>query len=177
VPVSGAPLSTGDRSLLDFFQVAIDPDGRANIAIADNATSPGQNISAYTIQLTGYSLATGRKLAPLHVVQPRTNCKPDASFTDPSGDATEVLVATPLPSQPALDITRGYLSWDARAKKVSFHVVVLDATQDPPTGATGRSSTTRSASTGRAICSAVRTTSPVTRPISNRRSRTPSPLP
>ncbi len=137
VPVSGAPYSTGDRSLLDFFQVAVDGEGRANLAIADNATAPGQNISAYMVQLTGYSLTTGRKLKPLRVVLPTVKCKPDASFADPSGDATEVLVATPLPSQPALDITRSYLSWDAKAKKVGFHIVVKDASQDPPTGATG----------------------------------------
>jgi hypothetical protein len=137
VPVSGAPLSTGDRSLLDFFQVAVDGDGRANLAIADNATAPGQSISAYMIQLTGYSLTTGKKLPTLRIETPTTKCKADATFTDPSGDANEVLVATPLPSQPALDVTRSYLNWDASGKKVSFHVVVKDASQDPPAGATG----------------------------------------
>src|SRR5205085_12579717 len=62
VPVPGAPFSTGDRSLLDFFQVAIDKAGRANIALADNADAPGQYISAYIRQTSGYSATTGKLL-------------------------------------------------------------------------------------------------------------------
>jgi len=137
VPVQGAPYSTGDRSLLDFFQIAIDKEGRANLAIADNAAAPGQSISAYTIQLTGYSITTGRPLKPLKITYPKLNCAPDATFTDPSGDATEIVVSTPAPSAPALDVVRSYLTWKAAAKTVTFHVVVKDLSQDPPTGATG----------------------------------------
>jgi hypothetical protein len=112
-----------DRSLLDFFQVAIDKDGRAHLAIADNKAAPGQLFSAYTSQLTGYSLKTGRPLKRLQVRYPKLNCAPDATFTDPSGDATEVVVNTPAPSAPA--------------KKVTFHVVVKDLSQDPPQGGSG----------------------------------------
>jgi hypothetical protein len=135
--VPGAPYSTGDRSLLDFFQIAIDKQGRANLAIADNGAAPGQSISAFTIQLTGYSITTGRRLPTLKVKYPKLDCAPDATFTDPSGDATEVIVATPAPSAPALDVVRSYLTWKAGAKTVTFHVVVKDLTQDPPSGATG----------------------------------------
>jgi hypothetical protein len=71
------------------------------------------------------------------VTLPRLICAPDAGFTDPSGDATEIVVATPLPSQPALDITKGYVTWDSAKKRVVFHTKVLDLKQDPPTGATG----------------------------------------
>jgi hypothetical protein len=137
VPVPGAPYSTGDRSLLDFFQVAIDKEGRANLAIGDNAAAPGQLISAYMVQLTGYSLKTGRKLPPLRVRYPHIDCAPDATFTDPAGDANEFIVGTPLPSQPALDVVRSYLTWDAAGHAVTFHVVVKDLSQDPPLGATG----------------------------------------
>jgi len=126
-----------DRSLLDFFQVAVDREGRAHIALADNAAAPGQSISAYTVQLTGVSLTTGRPLKRLAVKYPKLTCAPDATFTDPADDANEILVSTPLPSQPALDIVRSYITWDAVAKTLTFHAVVKDLSQDPPTGATG----------------------------------------
>src|SRR5207302_769581 len=107
VPVSGAPLSTGDRSLLDFFQIAVDGEGRANLAVADNASAPGQNISAYTIQLTGYSLATGKKLVPLRIETPKLNCDAAGTFTDPAGDGNEyAVVAVPEGNQDALDIRK-----------------------------------------------------------------------
>ena len=137
VPVQGAPYSTGDRSLLDFFQVAIDKQGRANLAIADNGSAPGQSISAYTIQLTGYSITTGRRLAALKVKYPKLDCAPDATFTDPSGDATSIVVGAPTPNQPALDVVRSYVTWLAGAKTLTFHVGVKDISQRPPTGATG----------------------------------------
>ena len=126
-----------DRSLLDFFQVAIDKEGRAHLAIADNADAPGQSISAYTVQLTGVSLVTGKPLKRLVVSYPKLTCAPDATFTDRSGDANEIVVGTPLPSAPAVDLVRGYVTWDAAAKKITFHAAVKDLGQDPPTGSTG----------------------------------------
>ena len=112
VPVSGAPYSTGDRSLLDFFKVAIDREGRANIAIADNFDAPGQNVTAFTQQLSGYSLTTGRPLERLTLKQPKLNCDVYGTFTDPAGDATEVGVAAASPSQDGLDLRRGWVTWD-----------------------------------------------------------------
>jgi hypothetical protein len=135
VPVPGAPFSTGDRSLLDFFEVTLDKAGRANIALADNADSPGQYITAYIRQTSGYSAMTGKLLPTQTVTQPLLQCSPDASFTDPSGDATELLISTPLPNAPALDVTKGYLTYNGTA--VTLHIKVNDLSQDPPTGATG----------------------------------------
>lgn len=137
VPVPGAPFSEGDRSLLDFFEVAIDNDGRANIALADNVDSPGSYISAYIRQTSGYSLTTGQPLPPQNVTLPRVLCSPDAAFTDPSGDATSFVVATPLPSAPALDVTKGWVSYDTAKQALVLHIKVLDLSQDPPTGSTG----------------------------------------
>jgi hypothetical protein len=137
VPIGGTPFSDGDRSLLDFFEVAIDADGRANIALADNVDSPGSLISAYTRQTSGYSLTTGLPLPPQHIVAPRLKCSPDASFTDPKGDATEFVVASPLPNAPALDITKGSVSYDSKTKHLVLHIAVADLSQDPPTGSTG----------------------------------------
>src|SRR4051812_1985325 len=135
VPVPGAPYSTGDRSLLDFFEVAIDKAGRANIALADNAEAPGQYITAYTRQTSGISLTTGKPLPIQTITQPLLECNLDGSFSDPAGDANEFLVSTPLPNAPALDITKGYLTYDG--KTVTFHIKVSDLSQDPPTAATG----------------------------------------
>jgi len=129
VPVPGAPYSTGDRSLLDFFQVAIDREGRANIAIADNKDAPGQNVTAFTQQLTGYSLTTGRPLKPLTLKQPKLNCDVSGMFTDPAGDATEVGVAPASPDQPGLDLRRGWVTWDAKKKIATFHLQVTDLKQ------------------------------------------------
>ncbi|MBV9098742.1 MAG: hypothetical protein JO079_11860 [Frankiaceae bacterium] len=140
VPVSGAPLSTGDRSLLDFFQIAIDNDGRANLAIADNGTAPGQSISAYLIQLTGYSLTTGKKLPTLRVETPKLNCATDGAFSDPTGDATAFGVAS-APSSAAsadgLDLTKGWVTWDAAHKTATFHAAIKNLSSLPP-GSTGQ---------------------------------------
>jgi hypothetical protein len=89
------------------------------------------------VQLTGASLMTGKPLKRLAVSYPKLDCAPDATFTDPSGDANEVLVSTPLPSAPAVDLVRGYITWDAVAKTVTFHAAVKDLSQDPPAGSTG----------------------------------------
>ena len=131
------PGSSGDRSLLDFFQVAIDGAGRANIALADNQASPGSNITAYIRQTGGYSLATGARMATERVTLPRVVCSSDAAFVDPAGDATQFVVDTPLPNAPALDIVKGSVTFDAAKKALVFHTKVADLTQDPPAGATG----------------------------------------
>jgi hypothetical protein len=139
VPVPGAPYSTGDRSLLDFFQVAIDKEGRADIAIADNGKAPGQLFSAFTHQLTGYSLTTGRPLKPLKVRYSTLNCDTVGTFTDPKGDATQAGVSdTPAPSQDGLDIRRGYVTWDATHSVATFHLQVTDLSASIPAGSTGQ---------------------------------------
>ncbi|MCU1603410.1 MAG: hypothetical protein JWO22_4119 [Frankiales bacterium] len=138
VPVPGAPFSTGDRSLLDFFEVAIDKQGRANVALADNAAAPGSLISGYTRQTTGVNLLTGKPLTPQTITLPKVVCPLGGAFTDASGDANTVAVAqAPIPSAPGLDITKGYLTYDAAKKVVTLHTKVLDLSQLPATGSTG----------------------------------------
>ncbi|MCU1587066.1 MAG: hypothetical protein JWN31_559 [Frankiales bacterium] len=124
----------GDRSLLDFFEVAIDKNGRANLAFADNAGAPGALQSSYSRQLSGYSLVTGKPLPVQRIAAAALRCSSDAAFTDPAGDATDFVVSTPLPSQPALDITRGSVSFD---KQLVLHTKLLDLSQDPPVASTG----------------------------------------
>jgi hypothetical protein len=128
-----------DRSLLDFFQVAIDREGRAHLAIADNAKAPNQLISAYTAQLTGVSITTGRPLKPLKVSYPKLNCDAAGTFTDDEGDATQLGVGDPgTASQDGLDLRRGWVTWDAANKIATFHLQVTDLAANPPTGSTGQ---------------------------------------
>jgi hypothetical protein len=52
-----------DRTLLDFFQIAIDPtNGAADIAFADDHASHGSAVLYYTRQCTGISAKTGQLL-------------------------------------------------------------------------------------------------------------------
>jgi hypothetical protein len=53
----------GDRTLLDFFQVSIDPtNGAADIAYADDSGAPGNAVLYFTRQCTGASATTGTAL-------------------------------------------------------------------------------------------------------------------
>jgi hypothetical protein len=76
-------------------------------------------------------------LKKLKLSYPKLDCSPDATFTDKADDANEILVGTPTPSQPALDVVRSYVTWDGKAKAVTLHVAVKDIKQQPPTGSTG----------------------------------------
>jgi hypothetical protein len=137
--VPGAPYSTGDRSLLDFFQVAVDKDGRADIAIADNGKAPGQLFSAFTQQLSGYSITTGRKLRALKVRYATANCNSVGTFTDPGGDATSLAVADPgQASQDGLDLRTGWVTWNPRSKVATFHLKITNLSANPPAGSTGQ---------------------------------------
>jgi hypothetical protein len=128
-----------DRSLLDFFQIAVDREGRAHLAIADNADAPNQLISAYTVQLSGVSITTGRPLKKLKLSYPKLNCDAAGTFTDEQGDATQLGVGDPgVASQDGLDLRRGWVSWDAVHKVATFHLQVTDLAANPPTGSTGQ---------------------------------------
>ena len=52
-----------DRTLLDFFQVSIDPtNGAADIAYSDDHAAPGSSVLYFTRQCTGTSATTGAAL-------------------------------------------------------------------------------------------------------------------
>ena len=83
-----------DRTLADFFQVAIDPtNGAATIAYADDHASPGSAVMYYTRQCTGVSAKTGLALVNDCVAPapppapPATNVCPGPQVADFSGDA------------------------------------------------------------------------------------------
>ena len=83
-----------DRTLLDFFQVAVDPtNGAATIAYADDHASPGSAVMYYTRQCTGFSAKTGAALVndcvapPPPPPAPQGNVCPGPQIADYSGDA------------------------------------------------------------------------------------------
>jgi hypothetical protein len=59
-------------------------------------------------------------------------CPPTAEFTDSAGDATAIIVDTPLPSEPGLDVTRAWLTTDSETGTVTFHWNVADLADAPP---------------------------------------------
>jgi hypothetical protein len=69
-----------DRTLLDFFQVSIDPtNGAADIAYADDHASPHSAVMYYTRQCTGTSATTGKALKNDCVVPPPPPTPPQGS--------------------------------------------------------------------------------------------------
>jgi hypothetical protein len=83
-----------DRTLLDFFQVDVDPtNGAATIAYADDHASPGTAVMYYTRQCTGISAKTGIALVNDCVVPPPPpplplgNVCPGPQVADFTGDA------------------------------------------------------------------------------------------
>ena len=80
----------GDRTLLDFFQVAIDSAGRANIAYASDISSPGTANTLYTRQNSGLSALTSQPITGHTYTQPvvprGTSC-PGPQILDAAGDA------------------------------------------------------------------------------------------
>jgi uncharacterized membrane protein YgcG len=57
---------------------------------------------------------------------------------DPEGDATQVvLLDTPLPSQPSLDVQKAFLLYDDAAQTLTFRISVTDLAAGPPVGSVG----------------------------------------
>ena len=121
---------TGDRTLLDFFQVAIDGAGRANIAYASDEGSAGTAHVEYTRQNSGQSLIDGSAVTPSVFGGTEATCTADGVITDPSGDATgaHFVDSTPTPSQNDLDVDRAWISTaaadGATPETLTFHVHV-----------------------------------------------------
>jgi len=124
----------GDRTLLDFFQVAIDAAGRANIAYAADQGSAGTAHVEYTRQNSGQSVYDGSVITPSAFAADdgAAACTPDGTITDPAGDATgAVLVtSTPTPSQADLDVTRAWISTTPATatdpESLTFHIHVTN---------------------------------------------------
>ena len=133
----------GDRTLLDFFQVAIDPAGRANIAFADDASQPGTSTVKYIRQNGGRSLTTGKQLVALNFstakpLQLGTSC-PGPQVVDAVGDAASTAeTGVPTMNVDTLDIhDLGFATPTADTLKVTLRLANLSAL--PPGGASASS--------------------------------------
>lgn len=67
-----------------------------------------------------------------------TSCDPTNTVVlDEAGDATDLVVATPLPSEPQLDVTEGQIEWDPATGTVTFKIKVADLQPADPQASTG----------------------------------------
>lgn len=127
-----------DRTLLDFFQVTIDPtNGAADIAYADDHASPGSAVMYYTRQCTGTSAKTGAALVNDCVVPPPptplpqgTTC-PGPQVVDFVGDAPNNYPGGQGQNMDNLDIVNAFFKTpDANDIQVTLTINNLAA---PPT--------------------------------------------
>jgi hypothetical protein len=131
----------GDRTLLDFFQVAIDPAGRANIAYADDYASPGSASTDYTRQNSGLSAYTGKPVPVLKysvpVVQRGTSC-PGPQVIDPTGDAYGSVLNGPADANIASDdiVSVRFTTPDAADLRVTMTLNDLSSTPAAGTAST-----------------------------------------
>src|SRR4029453_5314236 len=133
----GCDVFGGDRTLLDFFQISIDSAGRANIAYASDADSPGSSTSTYVRQNGGLSATSGKRLATRAIVPPKidtgTSC-PGPQVKDPYGDAyPSILTGEGSNNVENADIgSVRFTTPDATHVQVAM--TIKDLTSTPPTG-------------------------------------------
>jgi hypothetical protein len=131
------PVASGNRTLLDFFQVSIDNAGRANIAYAADYATPGSATITYTRQNAGLSAIDGSTVANLHYVSPNFNLGnscPGPQVLDPVNDAPgSVLVDPGAKNVDTLDLRSVQFSApDPSHLEVVLTVKNLSASPPPP---------------------------------------------
>jgi hypothetical protein len=101
----------GNRTLLDFFQVSVDPtDGAADIAWADDHDTPGTPALYFSRQCTGPSLTTGKALHDDCIAPPPpgdgtgTSCPGPQVVDDDPGDAIDPQPGSTGAEMPSLDV-------------------------------------------------------------------------
>jgi len=132
----------GDRTLLDFFEVSIDTAGRANIAYASDAGSPGTASVGYIRQNTGASAWDGSRLtgfawAPYAPPQ-GTSC-PGPQIVDPAGDAAGSILTNPTGGNvDSADLTG--IGWHASngGSTLAITMTLKDLSATPQAGTASR---------------------------------------
>jgi hypothetical protein len=126
----------GDRTLLDFFQVALDPLGAANVAFASDIATPGQAQIIYSRQCEGLSATSAHsisyschKLQPGPPALPPSVCSGNDVITDPSGDAVNPTGAPASSAQ--ADITDVSFATDAGAHTLTTTLTLSTLTAPP----------------------------------------------
>ena len=130
--------SGGDRTLLDFFDMALDAAGGANIAYASDLKHPGTAEIDYTRQCTGRSATTGEAvsrgcdpLLPPPPPAPTSTCDGAHVVTDPAGDATN---PTGAGGTDPVDVTN--VAFADAGDNVDVTTTLVNASQVPPPGTT-----------------------------------------
>jgi hypothetical protein len=128
----GCTVSGGDRTLADFFSIAIDSNGAAHVII-DDLTNQHHGAALFELTQVAGPSAIGTTLTPSG---PNTA----TGVTDPAGDA-QVPHYFPVtgagPNQPALDLLGVQLSRpDISHLTVTLHLASLTSLL-PPTGSNG----------------------------------------
>jgi hypothetical protein len=137
----------GNRNLLDFFQVALDPAGAANVAFADDV---GGTINIeYTRQCTGRSATSSQSIAysckaflpspplPGSVCGSASQGYLATVASDPTGDAINPSGAGGDTS--AVDITN--VQFQVNGSNLTTTLTIANLAADPPTPITGTADT------------------------------------
>ena len=124
----------GDRTLLDFFEIALDPAGAANISYASDIATPGQAEIIYSRQCRGPSATAANAISyscgllqPGPPPVPASQCSGTNVITDPSGDAVNPAGAPGSTSQ--ADITGA--SFSATATTLTTTLTIANLTAPP----------------------------------------------
>jgi hypothetical protein len=129
----------GDRTLLDFFQISIDPtNGAADIAYADDHASPGSAVAYFTRQCTGVSATTGTALVndcvtpPPPPTPPQGTTCPGPQILDFVNDAPNNYPAGMGQNMDNLDIENAFFSSSTASPNIDVTLTIKNL-QVPPT--------------------------------------------
>jgi hypothetical protein len=128
-----------DRTLLDFFQVTVDPtNGAADIAYADDHASPGSAVMYYTRQCTGISATTGAtlvndcKVPPPPPPLPQGSTCPGPQVVDFVGDAPNNYPGGDGQNMKNLDILNGFFKSTTNSANIDVTLTMNDLEAPPP---------------------------------------------
>lgn len=132
----------GDRTLLDFFEVSLDKAGRANIAYASDAGSPGSATTNYIRQNGGLSAWDGSRVTSYKFTTytpPQGTSCPGPQIIDAADDAPGSLLTNPAGgNDDSLDITG--VDWSSASGATTMNVTMtLKNLSSLPTAGTGSS--------------------------------------
>ncbi|MBK5307276.1 MAG: hypothetical protein JJD92_11370 [Frankiaceae bacterium] len=126
----GLACADGTRTMLDFFDMDIDSQGRPNIAYVSDTRALNTADVQYTRQCSGTTLTGVALTAPCGPLGQPPVCTANGAYTDPAGDATNVLGAqTPAPSDDVFDILGG--SFATTASHVVLSVKLKNLSNAP----------------------------------------------
>jgi uncharacterized repeat protein (TIGR01451 family) len=128
-----------DRTLLDFFQVSIDPtNGAADIAYSDDHAAPGHSVLYFTRQCTGNSATTGAalvndcKVPPPPVTPPQGTTCPGPQIVDFLSDAPNNYPGGSGQNMDELDIENAFFGSSPGTSNIDVTLTIKNL-QAPPT--------------------------------------------